>query len=190
MRKIHKYKFAAFNEEKAIAVAAYLVNLQGKSSDKYWLAKVMYFVEREALIKNGQPMFFDQLYSVPYGPIASAVNDGIDLCSYPADSKWNQYFSLSNNTVMLIKDPDYSTLSLFEKKLIENTFQKFKGWSFNALHDYFRKLPEYKQTNSRMPIEYDEILSAAGFDPETIKETLEEISYINCLEGTLHCANS
>lgn len=182
-------KIPKFNNEKAIAVAAYLISLQDNKTDKYWFAKVMYFIERESLIKNGQPIFFDDLYSIPYGPIASAINDNMELCSYPAETIWNEYFFLSNNTMTLLKDADYSIISAFEKEIIENSFQKFKGWDFNALHKFFSNLPEYKKTNGRIEITYDEILSGEGFKTEIIKETLDEMLYAASLESTLHCAN-
>ena len=52
----------AFNEEKAIATASLLLKLSGGQCDKYWLNKVMYFVERESIISTGQPIFFDRLF--------------------------------------------------------------------------------------------------------------------------------
>ena len=177
-----------FNDEKAIAVAAYLIKLQGNRCDKYWLAKVMYYVERESLIKNGQPLFFDELYSLPLGPIVSSVNDNIDSCSYPAESIWNHYFSLSNNEVAILNEPDYSIISTFEKNIIVEAYKKFRGWGFKSLHNYFEKLPEYKKTKGRIPIYYGEILSKVGYDEKAVTDTLEEISYITELESTLHCA--
>jgi hypothetical protein len=185
---MREYNFPMFNEEKAIASAAYLLKLQCNISDKYWLAKVMYYVERESLLKNGQPLFSDQLYSIPYGPIASAVNDGIDLCAYPADSSWSKFFSLKDIKVNLIQDADYSVLSPFEKNLIKEAYQKFKGWDFNKLHDFFSKLPEYKETNSRETISYEEIFAAGGYDSKTTDEALKEISYIQSLESSLNSA--
>lgn len=181
-------KIPRYNNEKAIAVAAYLISLQDNKTDKYWFAKVMYYIERESLIRNGQPIFFDDLYSIPYGPIASSINDNMETCSYPAQTIWNEYFSLSNNTLTLLKDADYSIISTFEKEIIENSFQKFKGWGFNTLHDFFSSLPEYKKTIGRIEITYDEILSGEGFNTETIKETLDEMSYAAYLEDALHCA--
>jgi uncharacterized phage-associated protein len=177
-----------FKKEKAIATAAYLLKLQNNLCDKYWLAKVMYYVERESLIKNGQALFSDQLYSIPYGPVVSEVNDGIDLCEYDAKTIWNFFFTLKGKIVELIKDADYSLLSSFERKIIESAYQKFKGWSFDQLHDFFSKLPEYKNTNSREIISYEEILAAEGYDPSSIQQLVNEIYYINKLESNLHCA--
>jgi len=49
--------------------------MKGGEADRYWLCKVMYFIERRSLIESGQPMFFGKLFSLPYGPIVSEVND-------------------------------------------------------------------------------------------------------------------
>jgi|SRR5450759_5451719 hypothetical protein len=177
-----------FKEEKAIAVAAMLLRLSGGSCDKYWLNKLMYYVERQSLVKSGQPIFFDRLYSVRYGPIVSAVMDGIESSEYPVDNLWARHFSVEGKTVSLREDADDSVLSPFEEKLIEEAYNKFKGWTFPKLLSFFHSLPENKNTTSREVINYDEILQAEGFDPETIEKTFEEISYLNYLESIVNCA--
>lgn len=177
-----------FKNQKALAVASYLLSLQGNKSDKYWMAKVMYYVERESLIKNGQPLFYDDLFSLPYGPIVSSVNDNIDLCSYPVETEWNEHFNLIGNDVTLEKEADYSILSAFEKRIIKEAQEKFFGWGFDKLHKFFESLPEYKKTKGRIPISYIDILSSEGLKKEVIEETLGELNYINQLESSLHCA--
>lgn len=178
----YKYK-----EEKAIAVASKLLVFSGNNCDKYWLNKVMYFIERHSLIKGGKPIFFDRMYSIPYGPIVSSVNDGIDLTAYPVKSPWTNHFSLNGNLITLKKEADYSLLSPFEIGIIEEAYNKFKGWDFNRLHEFFENLPEFKKTTSREEIQYDEILSAEGFDPKSVEDTINEIAYIDLLESSLHC---
>jgi hypothetical protein len=182
-------KTPRYNEEKAVAAASMLLRLSGGHCDKYWLNKVMYYIERQSLVESGQPLFFDRLYSAPYGPIVSAVNDGIDLAAYPVESRWNRHFRLEGKIVSLIKEADYSILSPFEEDLIKESFDKFKGWSFDRLKKYFHSLPENKETDSREDINYSEILKAEGFDQESIKEALDEISYLTVIESVLHCAN-
>jgi hypothetical protein len=179
-----------YKEKKAIAVASKLLELSANQCDKYWLNKLMYYLERESLIKLGQPLFFDKLYSLPYGPIVSAVNDSIDFVAYPIDSSWSKYFSLDGNTVKLLKSADYSVLNNVEIKLIESAFHKFKGWDFDKLFKYFHNLPENKETQSREDISYEIILKKGGrFDNETIHETLDEISYLGDIEGTINCVS-
>lgn len=177
-----------YKEEKALAVASKLLELSGNQCDKYWLNKLMYYIERQCIIKGGKPVFFDRLFSIPYGPIASAVNDSIDLTAYDVKSPWREHFALDGKRVRLKKAADYSVLSPFEISLIEEAHKKFKGWSFNQVHDFFSKLPENKDTNSREEIEIDDILIGEGFDPVSIEEIINEISYFETLEETLHCA--
>jgi len=52
-----------FREKTAIAVVSKLIKLSGGQCDARWLKKVMYYIERESLVKSGQPMFFDKLYN-------------------------------------------------------------------------------------------------------------------------------
>jgi uncharacterized phage-associated protein len=176
-----------FREEKAIAVASLLLKLSNNKCDKYWLNKVMYYVERQSLVLTGQPVFYDSLYSVKYGPIVSAVNDAIDNTAYPFDNEWNKHLVIEGNTVKLKIESNYSSLSDFEVKIVEDAYNKFKGWSFSQLKEFFHNLPEHKETISRIDIEYSEILKYSGADEESIQDALETISYFKNLESSFHC---
>ncbi len=176
-----------YREEKAIAAASLLLSLSKNQCDKYWLNKVMYYIERQSLVLTGQPMFNDSLYSVKYGPILSAVNDAIDNTAYPFDNGWNKHFTLDGNTIRLIAESNYDSLSDSEETIIREAFNKFKGWNFTQLKNYFHRLPEHKETVSRIDIEYQEILSKSGVDEESIQDALENISYFSYLKDTLHC---
>ena len=176
-----------FKEDKAIAVASLLLKLSGNVCDKYWLNKVMYYIERQMIILTGQPMFNDSLYSIQYGPIASAVNDAIDNTAYPFENKWNHHIALKGTSVRLKKEANYDLLSEFEEEVIRNAFDKFKGWGFSELKNYFHNLPEHKETTSRIDIEYSEILRNSGIDENSIADALETISYLNEIEDSMHC---
>lgn len=178
----------SYRESKAIAAASKLLMLSGGKCDKYWLNKLMYYIERESLIQSGQPMFFDKLYSIPLGPVASAVNDGIDSTSYPADNAWSAHIKLEGNSVKLLFEADDSELSIFEEKIIENAYKKFKGWGFTRLKNFFHSLPEHVDTNSRVDLEYKEILSKTGASEHKINDALSELSYLSFVENTLDCA--
>lgn len=177
-----------FREEKAMAVASLLLNLSGGNCDKYWFNKVMYYVERSCLIETGQPLFFDDLYSIPWGPIVSQVKENIDLIQYPIDTNWSTYFDMQDKTIFLKKEVDDSVLSPFEENLVKKIYDKFKGWDFNQLKKFFHELPEHIETKSREPISYEAILKKVGCDQDTISEILDEISYLDYLEDSFHCA--
>jgi len=168
-----------FDEEKAIAAASFLLSLSDNKCDKYWLNKVLYYIERQSLVLTGQPLFNDSLFSIEYGPIVSNINDAIDNTAYPFETKWNEHFSLKGNTVRLIKEADYASLSEYEENLIKDIYYQFEGWGFTKLKNFFHSLPEHKDTTSRVDIEYEEILKNEGIDEESIEDALETISYFN-----------
>ena len=177
----------SFREGKAIAAATILLKLSNGACDKYWLNKVLYFIERESLIRTGQPVFNDSLYSLPLGPIASTVNDEIDNTAYPSESEWKKHLSLEGITVRLIAEANTDILTDNEISLIHEAHAKFYGWGFSKMKDYFHMLPEHKQTKSRIDIEYIDILRPAGIDEESINDALETISYFSNLDKLIHC---
>lgn len=176
-----------FNEEKAIAALSYYLELSGGKADKYWLNKVMYYSEREYLIRTGQPLFFDDLYSMPFGPVVSNINDGIDMTLYENETNWNNYFQLKNKTLLLKTSADYDVFSEFELAMLQELFSKFEGWSFDQLKKFFHDLPEYRETQSRISIQPEEILKGNGYNKIEIQEALNEIAYFNQLKGALNC---
>lgn len=174
----------AFREEKAAAAASIFVKLCGGSCDKYWLNKVMYYVERQSLVDTGQPMYFDALFSIRYGPIVSAVSDGIDNAAYAYNTPWNRLFTVQGNDVILNSEADTSLLSDYEIDLIQKTTNAFQGWTFNRLKDFFHNLPEHTNTESRIPISYEAILLAEGYAPEQVQGVMNELTYLSELEQT------
>lgn len=176
-----------FKEEKAIAAASLLLQLSKNQCDKYWLNKAMYYIERQSLILTGQPMFNDSLFSIKYGPIVSAVNDAIDNTAYPFENEWSKHFSLKGNTVRLLTKASYDSLSENEESIIETVYNKFEGWSFAQLQEFFHNLPEHRETTSRIDIEYIDILRNSGVDEESIQDALETINYFNLLEISANC---
>ena len=177
-----------FQEEKAIAVATRFLSLSGGKCNKYWLNKLMYYVERESLVETGQPIFFDAMFSLPYGPIVSAVNDGIDSTQYQDGSEWKKNLVVDKKNVTLIKDGDYDLLSDFEEGIIRSAFEKFKGWGFDRLNSFFHNLPEHIETDSSIELPYSYVLTKSGVDKKTIDEAIEELLYVSRLESKLDCA--
>jgi hypothetical protein len=178
-----------FNEKRAAQAAAIFTRLEKRGNiDKYKLAKLMYYLERETIIRTGQPLFHAELYSIPRGPVASEVNDGIDAIvsknnrpqnieegRHPA---WDDHFSRKGEkNLHLTSDPGDDELSVADINLIHEIHEKFKNWSFDELIEYFHDLPEYEETDSRIPIHFTKILRVTGTSEEEIKELEEEYNY-------------
>jgi len=186
---MNKKKLPKFREGKAVAALSRVLEMKGGKADKYWLCKVMYFIERRSLIESGQPMFFGRLFSLPYGPIVSEVND---LLKISKDSDipllTGKFFQINGNIVTLLNPPDYSCLSEFDEEIIEKEFLEHQEDDFNNIAGFSHKLPEFESTDSHKKIAYESILRGSGATEEEINETLEEIYYLGSLEATLDCA--
>lgn len=177
-----------YNEERASQAAAIFAKLEGGTIDKYKLAKLMYYLERETIVRTGQPLFHDELCSAPYGPIASEVNHGIDAIVPPRNSNhdyqkgkhpaWENHFKQKGETGLhRTSDPGEDELSVSDINLIHEIQQKFKNWDFGELKDFFHSLPEYEETDTKIPIHFTEILRAEGVSEEEIKELKAEYYY-------------
>lgn len=153
----------AFNEEKALAVLTYLLKLLGGKGDKHQLVKMMYWMERKSLIETGFPLFFDQVFSLPYGPILSQTLDNINTSNIET-APWYGYVRLGRNRrdVTLINDGDFEELSESDESLIKETVEKFRGMSFSETTAFFHDLPEYTKVSegSREEISYRVMLES------------------------------
>ena len=177
-----------YNENRAVQAAAIFAKLEGGTIDKYKLAKLMYYLERETIVRTGQPLFHDALFSAPYVPVASGVNHGIDAIVPPKISNrdfekgehpaWENNFTRKGETSLLrTADPGSEELSESDINLINEIQQKFKNWDFNELKNFFHDLPEYVETDAKIPIHFTEILRAEGASEEEIKELKAEYYY-------------
>ena len=177
-----------YNENRAVQAAAIFAKLEGGTIDKYKLAKLMYYLERETIVRTGQPLFHDELFSAPYGPIASGVNHGIDAIVPPKSSNrdygkgqhpaWEEHFTRKDKTSLhCTSDPGTDELSVSDINLINEIQQKFKNWDFNDLKNFFHDLPEYEETDTKMPIHFTDILRVEGASEEEIKELKAEYYY-------------
>lgn len=175
-----------YNEGKAIAAATYLLQLSNGQCDKYWLNKVLYYIERQSLIETGQPMFFDDLYAIKFGPILSKIKDSIDeTVDDDPFYNWSPYITLTDErTVSLVKNGEYDLLSDYEINLIKKTYKIFKDKNFEQVKNFIHSLPEHKEVKKgSIPISYEEILSKSKmFSDAQVQEIIKEINYYIALK--------
>lgn len=74
-----------FNERKAAAAAAFLLQEEAGTMDYMRLVKLLYLAERESLARLGHPIVGDAYYALDQGPILSRV---LDLCKHESSGAW------------------------------------------------------------------------------------------------------
>jgi uncharacterized phage-associated protein len=166
-----------FNEKKATQAAARFLLLSGRKLPYIRLLKLMYFMDREALIRWGEPVTNDRYFSLDRGPILSAVKNLI-YDEPEAPTFWNAHISSpSNYMIELIDEPGNEELSAAEEHLIEEIHNQYGHLDRWQLVKKSHELPEWDDPHgSSNPIEIDDILKAAGKkrkERDAIKQTIE-----------------
>lgn len=180
-----------FNEVKATQTASRLLRLYGGRTNYLGLIKLLYLVDREALIRWGRPVTTDRHVSMPKGPVVSQIYDLIVSENPPGEQTfWRKYISPPENfEVALLQDPGDDELSRAEESLIDEVFAIHGAKSRWELVRYTHDLPEWQDPNgSSIPIAYRDILKAAGkTDGEVacIESELENLAVVQTLAGHL-----
>jgi uncharacterized phage-associated protein len=148
------------------------------------LIKLLYLVDREALLNWGRPLTGDKYFSMKHGPVLSNVleiiNDGEEQTDSPY---WYEYITEPENFEIALKDDLPGTGKLSERELelidkIDKEFKDFNRWEMvDICHDI---LPEWKNPGkSRTLIDIKEIFNAEHMPDEKIKEIEEEVENLN-----------
>ena len=179
-----------FDESKATQVAAAVIKRRGGKIHYLKLIKLLYLIDREALLRWGVPVTTDRYVSMDHGPVLSNIYKLIvEDKSKPI---WAKYISqpLGDYEVELIDEPPTDRLSRAEEKLIEEVYGQFgyrNRWDLvdNVMH----KLPEWSDPHgSSTPIHIRQILEAQGEGPEEIKAILRELRAMETAEEALSMA--
>jgi uncharacterized phage-associated protein len=158
---------ARFDQAKTAQLAGALLHLRGGRMHYMKLIKLMYLVDRAALIKWGQPLTYDNYVSMPHGPVLSAtldlINEGPMLGR--DDSPWHQQIERATDpySVRLKARPSRDKLSEAEQELIGKVFEEYGHMNRYKLRDLLHQiLPEWQDPKgSALPITHEDILQTA-----------------------------
>jgi len=178
-----------FNEVKATQVAARFLQLRGGKMSYMKLIKLLYLVDREAILRWGRPVTTDCYVSMDKGPVVSRIYDLICSDPDPNDRPWHKFISgpLPNYEVQLKEAPPADELSRAEEELIAEIFSIHGGKSRWELMDYCHNLPEWcDPAGSAIPISFEDILKAGNKSPAEIVAIERELEALiavdNCLK--------
>lgn len=178
----HRQRLIGFRGRKAAQVAAFFTSQSGGTIDKLKLIKLIYLAERLFMEKYGQPMLYDELYSLPHGPICSCTLDAIN------GNYWSEYISRERNDVKItteINDEVLDEISQAEKHILASIWESFGFMTPSQIRKYtHRNCPEYREVpaGSRLPIMYKDLLLAVGYDnAETMVDEINETRRIDAL---------
>jgi len=180
-----------FNERRATEAAAKFLKLRGGRMSYLKLIKLLYFLDREALLRWGRPVTTDRYVSMDNGPVVSRIYGLIREEPPPGtDPVWRHFISApSNYEVSLTADPETDELSPVEESLIEEVFAmygKLSRWNLVALS---HELAEWQDPKgSAIPIEVRDILRAGRKTETEIAAVESELEALAVAEAMLQPA--
>jgi uncharacterized phage-associated protein len=173
-----------FNEEKAAQIACLLLKKRGVNRMNYLkLMKLMYLIDREALVRWGVSMTFDRYVSMDNGCVLTQTYNLLVLESY-IPSYWKQYISPPQGyDVALLSEPEYDEISQAELELIEEIYENFGHLNRRDLVKLSHELPEWRNPQgSSIPIDYRDVLRLADKTEEEILDILSEMEAVSEFE--------
>jgi len=180
-----------FNERRATEAAARLLKLRGGRMSYLKLIKMLYFLDREALLRWGRPVTTDRYVSMDNGPVVSRIYDLIREEPAPGtDTVWRHYISAPQEwEVTLLAEPETDEISRAEEALIEEIFSKFGNMTRWDLVRVSHELPEWQDPNgSAIPIQYRDILRAGNKTESEIAAVEAELESLATTEAMLQPA--
>ena len=175
-----------FDEAKATQAAAKFLALRGGRMHYLKLIKLLYLLDRAALLRWGIPVTTDRYVSMDHGPVVSRIYSLItEEIPKPV---WAEYISapMGEYEVQLQRGAPTDRLSRAEERLIEEIHREYGHRSRWDLVNYLHTLPEWKSPNgSSIPIHLRDILEAGGEDETEIRATIRELESLSAAEETL-----
>lgn len=154
-----------YRSRKAAQLCAHFALKAGACGiEKLKLIKLVYLSERMFLSEYYMPMLYDELYSLPNGPICSSTLNGID--GHFGDC-WSDFISKNGNVIFPNKSfsrDDLDEISNAELAVTEKVWKEFGRMTASQIRNYTHlHCAEYTEIQSgRIPISYKEILEALG----------------------------
>jgi uncharacterized phage-associated protein len=172
-----------FDSKKAAQIAAFFVAKQPEI-EKLKLIKLVYLAERLSLSEFGQPMLYDEFYSLKDGPICSSTLNGIN--GEIGDFTPLMQVDANRRNVHLLQSlsrDEMDEVSDAELEILEATWNEFGRFSASEIRNWTHEnCPEYTEvTSGRVPISYADILNALG--DERAKDIDEEVTAIRRFAG-------
>ena len=185
--KTIKFKF---NERKAVQAAGRLITQCGGEMNYLALIKLLYLIDREALLRFGRPVTGDAVVAMKQGPVLSAIFDRVSQKKqHLPKSAWHNFIPRPAPYVYTVRFsgvPDRTALSEAEVALIDEICAKHRNLSEEALVALTHELPEWSDPGkSSKPIPFEAILRAGKKGRNEIEAIQREAAADNFLDRAL-----
>ncbi len=170
-----------FDETKAAQVLGLFVARCGGLFDYYLAVKVVYALDREALLRWGQPVVGGTYRMLPFGPVNQSL---MDATKEERRGFLATCFARQGNEIVVKCDPGTDELSAAEIKLALRLCDEWKDMTFNQAHEKSMSYEECSRAATRDWITPEMILKAAGKTDAQIADIFADVPAMQLLNGT------
>jgi uncharacterized phage-associated protein len=146
-----------FRSDKFANAVAYLSQAYPGVTKKK-LCKLLYFADKEHLLKYGRTITGDRYYRLPQGPVPTK---GLDILNEkrhanPADvALMRQYGKLTGWAFHLEREPDLTVFSKSDLRVLDHVIQKYGTLPVEELVELTHKEPAWKKTPPSGAIDFE-----------------------------------
>jgi len=147
-----------YNYKKATQAILWLLHKHGGTLNKVKLVKLLFWADKEHLIRYGRPIVGGQYYAMPHGPASSELLNHIN----EATQEGLCPFVLKNNLVLSQMDADKDELSESDVEVLDAINKQYGRFSWWDLRNLSHLLTEYinswsgrPEGSKRHPITYE-----------------------------------
>ncbi len=162
--------------KKAREALLYLLGLQSEPFTAQKLSRVVYFVEREAILRGGEPIIGCKLFFEEGEP-------GADFMQIVSEDYFGFVITEKNDKLYIsaaIHQKLYNELSDFDIALIREVYDKLRYYPDDLPRDFFRSiLPEYicEEVSKSVELTYSRLLQRNGYSEKEAAEIVADIEY-------------
>jgi len=173
-----------FQPGKLIAAVAYFAQHKLPKLDKLKTVKLLFYADKEHLLKHGRPIFGDVYFCMPHGPVPSYSKNVIDdtLDGTDEEAGLLKYVAVQYQSVghkypqfVLKAEPNLDELSLSELQALDAVIERYGGMSPWDLRQASHKelcwtiardaKPEHMES---VPMPYELFFEGTGRDEQEI----------------------
>lgn len=182
-----------FKLEKLVHALAYFSKKGVRNLTKLKAAKLLYFADKEHLLRYGRPILGDVYFCLPYGPVPSlALNEMSDAIAAPeVEDEDRSLFKrvlrvhkswFAGHPVFESKGFDPDVFSESELEILEEITEKYGGYTAGQLVDITHNEPTWTIANEartpegRAPIPYELFFVGASEQAQQMLAVLQSES--------------
>jgi uncharacterized phage-associated protein len=179
-----------FKLEKLVHALAYFAKNGVRNLTKLKAAKLLYFADKEHLLRHGRPILGDVYFCLPYGPVPSlALNEMSDAIAAPeVEDEDRRLFNsvlkvhkpwFADHPVFQAKTFDPDVFSESELEILREISKKYGQFTAGQLVDLTHREPTWTIANEartpegRAPIPYELFFVGASEQAQQMLEVLQ-----------------